>query len=339
MAFETMRILVVGPSWVGDMVMAQSLFVTLRQTFENCLIDVLAPGWTLPLLTRMPEVSEGIEMPLQHGQFELGQRIGLGKKLSANRYHRAIVLPNSWKSALTPFFAKIPIRTGYVGELRWGLLNDMRRLDKTVLKMTVQRFVALAPAKHSEQAPSCPPPKLEISPLDILKVQEKFRIGRKTRKVLALCPGAEFGPAKRWPATHFVKIAQRKIEQGWLVWIFGSANDQQIAMEIQQECAQDCLNFSGRTSLAEAVDLLSLADIVVSNDSGLMHIAAALDKQMIAIYGSSDPAFTPPLSEKATIISLGMDCSPCFQRDCPLVHTKCLVEVTPERILRAMETA
>jgi len=362
----TKKILVVGPSWVGDMVMAQSLFITLKNTHPDCRIDVLAPSWTLSLLERMPEVTNAIAMPLPRGKFGLMERIKLGLSLCSEGYDQAILLPNSWKSAIPPFFANIPIRTGYIGECRWGLLNDARKLDKNLLTMTVQRFVALGLSKDTKLPPVCPQPALTISKDRQQAVIDKFKLtlsaaapapgspvaytpsmaiaesvpDRLTAytpfmaiKILALCPGAEYGPAKRWPTEYYAEVARHKIEQGWQVWLFGSDKDKAVAEQINREASGFCTDFTGRTSVAEAVDLMSLANAVVSNDSGLMHVAAALDKKIIAIYGSSDPGFTPPLNDKAQVISLNLDCAPCFKRDCPLGHTHCLTGITPDRVL------
>ncbi len=377
------KILVVGPSWVGDMVMAQSLFIALKNTHPDCLIDVLSPSSTLSLLERMPEVSKAIVMPLPRGKFGLMVRIKLGLSLRSKGYDQAILLPNSWKSALTPFFANIPIRTGYIGECRWGLLNDARKLDKKLLTMTVQGFVALGLPKDAPMPPDCPKPALTISKERQQRVIDKFKLMPTTTapapgsptaytpsmaiaesvpdsptaytpsmaiaesvpdrltaytpsmaiKILALCPGAEYGPAKRWPTRYYAEVARHKIDQGWQVWLFGSDKDKADAEQINRAASGFCTDFTGRTSLAEAVDLLSLAHTVVSNDSGLMHVAAALDKKLIAIYGSSDPGFTPPLNDKARILSLSLDCAPCFKRDCPLGHTRCLNDIKPERVL------
>ncbi len=332
MTVNSKKILIVGPSWVGDMVMAQSLFITLKESDPECHIDVLAPKWSFPLLDRMPEVSKGIAMPLIHGEFGFSKRRRLGKDLQQAKYDQAIVLPNSWKSALIPFFAKIPLRTGYIGEVRWGLLNDVRMLDKQHLTMTVQRFIALGGPKSVEQTLGYPIPMLNIDRHNQQAITEKFQV-ELSKKILALCPGAEYGPAKRWPAEHYAKLAKHIMAQGWTVFLFGSEKDKSVAEQINGLTGNACQDFSGKTSLAEAVDLMSLAEIVVTNDSGLMHIAAALDKKVIAIYGSSDPGFTPPLNASATVIDLKLDCSPCFKRECPLGHTHCLTEISPDQVL------
>jgi heptosyltransferase-2 len=329
------RILVAGPAWAGDMVMAQSLFLTLRSRFPACTIDVLAPAWTLPLLERMPEVADKIPLPLGHGQFGFRVRRRLGRDLRERGYHWAIVLPNSWKSALIPFFARIPRRTGYVGELRYGLLNDARRLSRIRLPRTVQRFVALGLEKEASLLPECPQPRLRVEAEQVAAARRRFGL-TAAGPVLALCPGAEYGPAKRWPAAHFAEVARAKWAEGWQVWLFGSAKDAEAAEAIGRS-APGCINLAGRTGLAEAVDLLSVADAVVSNDSGLMHVAAALDRSLVAVYGSSDPGFTPPLSDKARVVRLGLDCSPCFKRDCPYGHTRCLTDIRPVRVLDELE--
>lgn len=353
---KSVKILVVGPAWVGDMVMAQSLFITLKNTHPACQIDVLAPAWSLALMARMPEVNEAIAMPFGHGQFNFFERVKLGQTLQAKAYDQTILLPNSWKSALIPFFAKIPVRTGYVGECRWGLLNDARRLDKTLLTMTVQRFVALGLSATASLPPAYPPPKLSIQPEQQHAVIEKFQLSafftqdtdadadadadamtpKANQPILALCPGAEYGEAKRWPVAYYADVAKQKRAEGWQVWLFGSEKDKATSAEINQQAGDVCVDFTSRTSLAEAVDLMSLVTTVVSNDSGLMHVAAALDKKLVALYGSSDPRFTPPLNDKADILSLNLACSPCFKRVCPLGHTACLTGLKPDAVLTVL---
>lgn len=332
-----MRFLVVAPSWVGDMVMAQSLFISLKQQHPDSRIDVIAPPGTLALLNYMPEVSLAFEMPVKRGKLGLLTRIKLGHSLRQHHYDQAILLPNTWKSALTPFFANIPLRTGYVGEFRWGLLNDARHLDKTKLTQTVQRFVALAYQPKADNLTDIPKPAFQIDPTAQKKGLEKFNI-TEGRKILALCPGAEYGEAKRWSVSHFAEVAKQQIKQGWQVWLLGSGKDQTVTAEINQLTNNACLDFAGKTSLGEAVDLLSLVDAVVSNDSGLMHVASALNKNLIAIYGSSDPNFTPPLNDKAKILYAGLSCSPCFKRVCPLGHTDCLTGISASSVISELNT-
>ncbi len=321
---------------MGDMVMAQSLFKVLRQQQPDVEIDVLAPGWSLPLLQRMPEVSAAIEMPVGHGRLDLKVRYRLGRSLVVRGYAQAILLPNSLKSALVPFWARIPRRTGWVGEQRYGLLNDIRRLDKGKLTMTVQRFVALAYPAGVDVTGDIPAPGLKVSDSDVEAARNALGLDRPD-KLLILCPGAEYGPAKCWPQEYYGELASRMIGQGWSVWLFGSDKDSTVCAAVNAATDGRCVDISGRTSLAQAVDLMSLADAVVSNDSGLMHVAAALDRPLVAIYGSSDPGFTPPLNPRNRILHLGLDCGPCFKRECPEVHLNCLKGIDVDMVYAALQ--
>jgi heptosyltransferase-2 len=326
--------LVVGPSWVGDMVMAQSLFVALHERLGQCRISVLAPHWSMALLDRMPEVSEALQSPFGHGDLGLRARWRFGRALRG-RFDLALVLPNSWKSALVPWAAGIPQRIGWIGEQRWGLLTEPRRLDPRRLPMTVQRFVALA-YPPDQGVPPVTPPRLRVDPDTVEASRRRLGLGLPQRGVLALCPGAEYGPAKRWPEEAFAALAQQAHAAGMAVWLFGSDKDRPVCAKINQAAGGICDDLCGRTELAEAVDLLSLATAVVSNDSGLMHVAAALDRPLVALYGSSDPGFTPPLHERHRILHLGLRCSPCFQRECPLGHLKCLRDIRVDSVVEAL---
>lgn len=332
----TTSILIVGPGWVGDMVMAQTLFKLLKAKQPECHIDVLAPSWGKPLLERMPEVRHVVEMPITHGQLQLRKRFQIAKQLRAENYSQAIVLPNSFKSALIPFWAHIRMRTGWMREMRFGLLNDIRYLNKQKYPLMIQRFAALGLAKNEVLPEVLPWPELNVQAVNVQATLQRLTINKPTHPVLALCPGAEYGPAKRWPEQYFASIANEKLAQGWQVWLLGSQKDQTITQAIQQATSGGCIDLAGKTSLGEAIDLLSLASLVVSNDSGLMHISAALKRPLVVIYGSTDPRFTPPLSEQVKILSLQLACSPCFQRECPLQHLKCLHDLLPERVLAAM---
>jgi len=333
------KILIVGPAWVGDMVMAQTLFKVLRQQYPDCVIDVLAPDWSRPLLERMPEVRQALAMPLGHGQFQWSVRRELGRKLKAENYDQSMALPNSWKSALVPFFAKIPVRTGWRGEMRYGLLNDVRALDKEKYPLMIERFAALVFEKNEEMPGQLPYPALEVDSTNVSAALNKFSLNQD-KPILALCPGAEFGEAKRWPSEHYAAVAEQKLKEGWQVWLFGSSKDRPVTDEIVAAVPEDlrsgCANLAGDTTLADAIDLLSCATAAVTNDSGLMHITAALGRPLVVVYGSSSPQFTPPLSEQVKILSLKLSCSPCFKRECPLVHLNCLKQLQPDLALSAL---
>ena len=330
------RILVIGPSWVGDMMMAQSLFILLKQNNPACSIDVLAPSWSLPILAHMPEVSDSIISPFKHGEASLRQRYLLGRSLRNHRYDQAIILPNSFKSALVPFWAHIPKRTGFIGEMRYGLVNDARKLDRVSLPKTVMRFASLAfPA--NQPRPDVPRPRLKTDTQEVNTSFKNLNLTPGDAPVLALCPGAEYGPAKQWPANHFAQLAIERLDLGWQVLLLGSDKDSDICNRINAATENQCTNLAGKTELGQVIDIMSQASAIVSNDSGLMHIAAALDIPLVAIYGSSDPAFTPPLSDKAEILSLSLPCSPCFKRQCPLGHLDCLNKLGPDMASKAID--
>jgi heptosyltransferase-2 len=335
-----MKILIVGPSWVGDMVMAQSLFKALQAENRAVRLHVLAPAWSRPLLDRMPEVERAIDLPFGHGVVELKSRREFAENLRAEAYDQAIVLPNSMKSALIPFWAGIPRRTGWRGEMRYGLINDMRVLDEELYPLMVERFVALACTSGALLPNPLPRPRLVIDEGARQTAVDAFSLSPGRRPVLALCPGAEFGNSKRWPEASFAELARVRIEAGYQVWIFGSERDQPVSQAVIDalpvSARAQCVDLAGRTSLAEAIDLMSLASTVVSNDSGLMHVAAALDRPLVAVYGSSSPAFTPPMGTRVRIETAGLECSPCFQRECPLGHGNCMKQLSPSRVIDAV---
>jgi len=333
---ETVRYLIAGPAWVGDMVMAQSLFITLKLQSPEAQIDVLAPAWSVPLLERMPEVNKAITVPLGHGEFGLGKRWRLGHRLRTNLYDRAIVIPRSMKAALIPFFAGARTRTGYRGEMRYGLLNDIRPLDKSVLTQTVQRYVALGLPPSTPLPPPVPSPSLRV---DVQRQQALIeQLGLSlARPVIGFMTGAEYGPAKQWPIEYYAQLAEQLAGAGYQVWLFGSQKDSEAAEQIAQQGGEAVCNLCGRTELVDAIDLIAACRAVVSNDSGLMHVAAAVGTPLVAIYGSSTPDYTPPLTDKAEILYQGLDCSPCFKRVCPLGHTNCLQQIEPASVMSALE--
>jgi heptosyltransferase-2 len=327
--------LIIAPAWVGDMVMAHTL--VQRLAHNGCDIDVLAPPASAPLATRMAEVRDVHIVNFAHGEFGLGKRRRLGYELREREYAQAFVLPNSWKSALLPFFAKIPRRTGWLGEARYGLLNDHRKLDKSQYPLMIERFMALADPDGQLPPKPYTDPRLRADASNAERLRAALQVDAAERgdeQIVALAPGAEFGPAKKWP--HYAELARSLRAQGKAVWLFGSPKDAPDCQSIAHQVA-GVVNLAGKTSLLDALDLLSLADHVVCNDSGLMHIACALDIPTTGIFGSTSPQFTPPLGERAQTVQLSLDCQPCFERTCPLGHLNCLNQLPAEQVLSRIE--
>ncbi|WP_274571081.1 lipopolysaccharide heptosyltransferase II [Neisseria leonii] len=324
------QILIISPSWIGDCVMTQPLYRRLHELHPGCAVDVFAPKWSMAVFERMPQVRRVLENPFGHGALEWKRRWQCGRELGKSGYDQVIVLPGSFKSALIARAGGIRQRTGYVGEMRYPLLNDIRKLDKTALPLMVDRYTALAYPPNGFNGTS-DYPSLHVHAADAAAACAKHGLNRD-RPIAAFCPGAEYGPAKRWPARHFAGLAKLYTAQGYQIWLFGSQKDFAAADTINRLSDGLCVNLCGQTSLAEAIDLLSLAETVVCNDSGLMHLAAALGCRVVAVYGSSSPHHTPPLSSRADIVSLNLPCSPCFKRECPLGHTACLNDITPQTV-------
>lgn len=331
------RIFVVAPSWVGDAILAQPMLQRLRARDPGATISVLAPPWVHGVLRRMPEVDEVILNPFGHGALKVAERRRFARSIPG-RFDHAILLPNSFKSALIPYFAGIGLRTGYTGEARFAVLNDRRHLDEKALPLIVERFVALADPPGTPLVRPLPEPRLTVD--TAARDATLARLGLTLAKPLAVfCPGAEYGPAKRWPADYFARLARDLARRGFQVWTLGSPKDREIGEAISHGSDGVVRNLCGETNLEEAIDLIASAAIVVSNDSGLMHVAAAVNRPMLALYGSSSPDYTPPLSKRAKVLKLELPCSPCFQRECPLKHFKCMMDLTPDRVMAEIPAA
>lgn len=325
-----MNILLVAPAWVGDMVMADTLVQVLRARHQQVQIQVLAPPATAPLAERMAGVAAHHVLEIGHGELALGRRRAVGRAMAGRGFDQAIVLPNTFKSALVPWWAGIRRRTGWHGEARFGVLNDRRRLDPQRYPLMIERFMALGLDPGEPLPGPHPVPALTVDPANRERLVRSLDL-RLDGGVLALCPGAEFGPAKRWPVDHYAAVARHAAGQGRPVWLLGSPGERDVCERIV-DLAPQAVNLAGRTRLLDAVDLLSAADTVVSNDSGLMHVACAVGVRVIALFGSTSPTFTPPLGDAARVLRLELPCSPCFQRSCPLGHLRCLADLGPERV-------
>jgi heptosyltransferase-2 len=316
------NILIIGPTWVGDMVMAQTLFIALKDLYPNSSMDVMAPAWSQGLVSRMPQIRRLIVSPFTSGDVDFTERWRLGRELRG-RYDHAIVLPGSWKSALVPFFAGIARRTGYLREMRYGLLNDIVDLPAASKRKTAQNYFRLARGGEFQN------PRLTVDPENQSSLVEQHALDLD--KLVAFMPGAEFGASKRWPGGHYAELARKLIKAGLQVVLLGSHKDKDVTGEIAQ-LAPGALDLAGKTTLEDVVDIIASAKLAVTNDSGLMHVAAAVGVPTIAIYGSTSPSNTPPLTDKGQLIWLGLECSPCHQRTCPLGHNNCMKLIDADRV-------
>ncbi|MFP3014351.1 MAG: lipopolysaccharide heptosyltransferase II [Arsenophonus sp.] len=340
-----MKILIVGPSWIGDMMMSHSLYRTLNAIHPEAEIDVMAPDWCLSLLKKMPEVSNSILLPIDHGSLAISARRRLAINLRIKHYNKAYILPNSFKSALIPFFIKIPIRIGWRGEMRYGLLNDIRILDETAFPQMVHRYVALAYKKYTiKKSDEIPKPilwpQLFVTETEISNSKQIFNIPEQF-PIIGFCPGAEFGLAKRWPPFHYAELAKLLFsDYSYQILIFGSRKDHGVGENIRElisiGCRKQCFNLAGKTSLEQAVNLLAACQIVVTNDSGLMHIAAALNLPIVALYGPSSPNFTPPLSNKVEIIRLITGYHKIRNGIVNGGYHKSLIDIKPKHVIRIL---
>ena len=336
--------LVVGPAWIGDMVMAHCLVQLIHTSAPYEPLVMLAPPATAAVAGRMAEISEVRTLETAHGEFGLGKRFRLGRALALEKFERSFVLPNSWKSALVPFFAGIPKRTGWLGEARYGLLNDTAAVPAERLPLMIERFMGLLNLDDPLVRPY-PQPTLvvDVQQQEALKASHQLKDG-----AVALCPGAEFGQAKRWPAEHFIDVATQVVKQERQVWLLGGPADRAVCEQIAAEVPDAdrwLRNLAGETSLTQVIDILATASAVVCNDSGLMHVACAVGTPVIALYGSTSPGFTPPLHPDAQALTLvdldgganKLDCQPCFERLCRYGHGDCLGLLTPRFVVQRLE--
>lgn len=340
------RSLVVAPQWIGDAVMAEPLLAALAARGEQVTVGALP--WVAPVLRAMPAVRTVLEWPFAHGRLDLAARRALARDLRG-RFDRAYVLPNSLKAAIVPWLARIPLRIGYRGEGRVGLLN--RRLPNPGGRPPMVAFYAALARAAVHDRPS----GLATGPVDEAPARPVLRLPEATVDAAlaafglprggywVFAPGAEYGPAKCWPAAHYAELARALLtrEPQVPVVLLGSPKEATLASGIAASIAPaDCRPLAGRTTLDEALALIAGARAVVSNDSGLMHVAAAFERPQVALFGSTSPEHTPPLNPRARVLwlkhELGLDCSPCFERRCRFGHTRCLAELAPARVLAAL---
>ena len=326
----------IGPAWVGDMVMAQALYKALKVHSNPAEIHVVAPAWSRPLLARMPEISKVHDLDVAHGELGLKKRIRLGKSLKSELFTQALILPRSYKAALIPWYAGIPKRVGELGEFRYGLVNHIVESNKNKHIPTVCNYlryadinadIALVKQEYS--------PALSVDVANQKLLIEKYEIPQEA-PLVACMVGAEYGPSKQWPKEHFVESINQLTEHGLNVCLLGSHKDEGIGSEIEKLSRHAVVNLCGKTSLLDAIDILASSSVAVSNDSGLMHIAAAVDVPVVAMYGATTPAYTPPLHAKAKSFYMNLECSPCWKRTCQYQHYRCLKDIVPDHVVKAV---
>jgi heptosyltransferase-2 len=326
------RTLVISPNWIGDAVMAQPLLRLLKQRQPERPIDVLAPPSVAPVWRAMAEVDTVLETPFRHGALQLKERWKYAQVLRGRDYSDAYVLPNTLKYALIPWLAGIPKRVGYKGEMRYGLLNVMHH-DDTPPRPMVAFYAALA-QDPAGALPATSRPMLHAGSEQVAEACAQAGIAAD-RPLVVFAPGAEFGAAKRWPAAHFAALAKliMQADPAAQVAMLGSPKDKQACDEIiGLTGVAGVFNLAGATRLDQAIALIARAGAVVSNDSGLLHIASALNRPVVALYGPTDPNHAPPFSDVAKSISLRLECSPCRQRECPLGHHNCMQKMGAEMV-------
>ena len=338
MTGDGQRILIISPNWIGDAVMAQPLLRLLKEREPARPVDVLAPAWVAPVWRAMREVDTVLESPFKHGALQLGERWRFARRLRRRGYGAAYVLPNTLKFALIPWLAGIPRRVGYKGEMRYGLINVMHHDDRAAPRPMVSFYAALAaaPMMFVPLPSALPRPALHVPDAQSEQVLSQLGLGAG-QPLIAFAPGAEFGSAKRWPAAHFAALAQaiRQAHPAAQILLLGSGKDKPVCEEIAA-LAPAVRNLAGVTALDQAIALIARAAAVVSNDSGLLHVASALNRPVVAIYGPTDPDHAPPFSDMAAALSLRLDCAPCKQRECPLGHHRCMRDMQADMVWTAL---
>jgi heptosyltransferase-2 len=318
--------------WIGDFVRCHTVIRLLQARFPNSPIDVLTTAMDAPLLDYMPGVRKGIVWDLPRKRLALAQHRALADRLRGETYARTLVMPRTWKSALAPFLAGIPERTGFAGEVRFGLLNDLRWGERALPRM-IDRCVALALPKGAALPKDYPLPQLEVPDTEIAAWRQRLGLNESGR-IAAFAPGA-VGPSKRWPAEYYAEAAKRLAAQGFAIWVLGGPGETGLAVEIGAG-TNNIRDLTG-PDLRNAILALAAADVAVSNDSGLLHVAAALGTPSVGIFGPTSPWHWAPLNPLAAVIETTTEvtCRPCHKPTCRYGHHRCMREIPAERVIAA----
>jgi heptosyltransferase II len=328
-------VLIVPYMWIGDFVRCHTVVRLLRQHEPSLAIDIVTTSMVAPLLDYMPGVRKGVVVDLPRKRLALRQHRALAERLRAECYRQALVMPRTWKSALAPYLAGIPRRTGFVGEARFGLINDLRLGERRLARM-VDRCAELALPKGAPIPAEWPQPELAVPTAERAAWTQRMGLAADARPVVAFAPGA-VGPAKRWPAAHYGDLARCLTADGCSVWILGGPGEKQLAAEIMRANPAHVHDLTG-PDLRNAVLALASASAVVSNDSGLLHVAAALSKPTIGIFGPTSPWHWAPLNPLAGVMETATElaCRPCHKPVCRLRHHRCMQDITVGQVATAM---
>ena len=321
------KVLVVAPAWIGDLIISSAFINALKKSDRDLQIDLLVNENLSDIAVLLPNITNIIYSKTTHGKLSLFYRLQLGFKLRKNNYSKSYILTNSLKSAIIPFIAGIKDRISYLGEYRYGLINRViKTIDRN--KGMVNRYLNILPTEYTPDLQ----PSFNTTSNSQKKFEERYSI---KKKYIVICPDAEYGPAKKWPVQNWINLAEDLISNYQVVFV---GLDASIKNKIDSLESSNIINLIGKTNLKDAVEVLSNAECVVSNDSGLMHLSAAVDTPIVGIYGSSSPRYTPPLckASRHEIIYKDLDCSPCFKRSCPLGHTNCLNYITVDMVLSSI---
>jgi heptosyltransferase-2 len=320
-------ILIVPYMWIGDFVRCHTVVRLLRERFPECPIDVVTTRMVSPLVDYMPGVRKGIVVDLPRRRLAMAAHHALGRRLRQENYRQVLVMPRTWKSAVAPFLAGISRRTGFAGEARFGLLNDLRWGERSLPRM-IDRCAVLALARGQTPPATWPEPQIVVPPSEIAAWRQ--RIGADRRPAVALAPGA-VGPSKRWPA--YAEVARRLAAENIQVWVLGGPDETALASDIAGPDQAYARNLTG-PDLRNAVLALAAADTAVSNDSGLLHVAAAIGTPTVGIFGPTSPWHWAPLNPLAATVETEspLTCRPCHKPTCRMGHHRCMHDIAPDRV-------
>ena len=324
-------ILIVPYMWIGDFVRCHTVVQLLKQRDPSRAIDVLTTAMVAPLLDYMPGVRRGIVVDLPRKRLAMAQHRALAERLRQESYGQALVMPRTWKSALAPYLAGIPARTGFAGEARFGLINDLRWGERRLPRM-IDRCAVLALPKGEAKPAQWPLPELRVPAAEVAAWRQRQGLADDGRRVVAFAPGA-VGPSKRWPSAHYAELARRLSDGGNSVWVVGGPGEHELAAEIAGTNQAHVRDLTG-PDLRNAILALAAADVAVSNDSGLLHVAAALGTPAIGIFGPTSPWHWAPLNPLAAVMETAgaLPCRPCHKPVCRLGHHRCMRDIAVDQV-------